>query len=109
MTTHCALAASNILVKKRCSCADIFTCACPESDKCLLKLADFDSVKPFQPRVLARHCQEWKPYVPMSEEECGKVMGTPGYRAPEVCGAVLLTCIILLCQFAIMGCVIVMS
>lgn len=80
----CPLAASNILVKRRCNCTDIFSCVCPESGKCLVKLADFDSVKSFESRVFARLCQEWRPYVPMTEEECAKVMGTPGYRAPEV-------------------------
>jgi serine/threonine protein kinase len=79
---HVDLKASNILIKKSCDCDSIFTCLCHKSAKCLVKLADFDSVKQFQRKEFVRHL-EWMPYVPMTPEECGKVMGTPGYRAPE--------------------------
>ena len=50
-----------------------------------MKLSDFDSVKTFQGEELLAWHQEWWPYVGMSPEECEQVMGTPGYRAPEVC------------------------
>lgn len=95
--------ASNILIKKRCLCQDIFTCKCPEFRKCLVKLADFDSVKetPFristpnstssrasgatlQLENFNEELKQWCPYVSMSSSEIEKVMGTPGHRAPEV-------------------------
>ena len=78
--------ASNILIRKRCGCSgDVFRCHCPEDVKCLVKLSDFDSVKTFQRKEFPGWHQEWWPYVQMSPEECEQVMGTPGYRAPEVC------------------------
>ena len=69
-------------------------CECHDDDKCLVKLSDFDSVKPFPPlevEDIATYWDRW--YIPMSPKECGDVMGTPGYRAPEVC--VLLLCVVL--------------
>jgi serine/threonine protein kinase len=78
--------ASNILIRKRCGCSGgVFRCPCPEDAKCLVKLSDFDSVKTFQRKEFPGWHQEWWPYVRMSPEECEQVMGTPGYRAPEVC------------------------
>ena len=80
-------AANNVLIRRRytCNCLNIFQCECRY--KCQVKLADFDSVKQFE--VLLQYCQEWLPYIHMSPEECEKVMGTPGYRAPEVSGLVV--------------------
>ena len=77
-------AATNVLIKRRCGCVDVFKCFCREDHKCLVKLADFDSVKPFQSKEFHGWHMEWWPYVRMSPEECEAVMGTPGYRAPEV-------------------------
>ena len=73
---------SNILIKKKCCCFDIFKCECRR--KCIVKLSDFDSVKQFKKNEFMRQYFEWNPYVCMSPDECEKVMGTPGYRAPEV-------------------------
>ena len=79
--------ASNVLLKYRCGCGDVFRCVCPEDLKCLVQLSDFDSVKPFQWKEFVNEQKQeldWSLYVHMNSKECKEVMGTPGYRAPEV-------------------------
>jgi serine/threonine protein kinase len=80
---HVDLKASNVLIKRQCSCGDILTCACPEEAKCLVELSDFDSVKRFSQRDFVSPYRDWWPFVSMSPSDCQSVMGTPGYRAPE--------------------------
>ena len=90
-STMCVPTASNILIKKRCGCSEgVFTCSCREEAKCQVKLSDFDSVQRFQSKEFLGWHQDWWPYVPLTPEECGRVMGTPGYRAPEVCDILIL-------------------
>ena len=74
--------ASNILTEKRCNCHDIIHCKCPQDMKCLVRLADFDSAKPIKSPIIPQNRS--LPFIPKTPDECGKVMGTPGYRAPEV-------------------------
>ena len=72
------LIASNILIGE-CSCRDTLHCLCPKVSKFQVLLADFDSMKQTKmgrdPATL-----------PMVEcvEDNKKLMGTLGYRAPEV-------------------------
>ena len=75
--------AANILTEKQCNCRDIIHCKCPQAMKCLVRLADFDSAKPIKSPMIPQN-RSPLPYIPKTPDECGKVMGTPGYRAPEV-------------------------
>ena len=77
--------ASNVLIHKTCNCADVFRCTCPQRYKYVVQIADFDSARsPSSSNQNVASIPE-VPCVLKTSEECMKVMGTPGYRAPEVC------------------------
>ena len=65
---------SNILYRKKCKCPNILYCTCPVEKKCDIMIADFDSLK-------------LTSATPTSLKLCGVKLsiGTPYYRAPEVC------------------------
>ena len=82
----CALSypVTNILVLCNCDCPSVFLCQCSH-DKPSIKLGDFDSakkVKTASPE--SYHFYGNFPVTRKVPEECARVLGTPGYRSPEV-------------------------
>ena len=79
------LTVSNVLVRMDCSCQNALECQCHPSAKPCIQLADFDSVKKvstLSPRAYQMYHEF--PVTQRTREMCGRVLGTPGYRAPEV-------------------------
>ncbi len=72
--------ADNILIGE-CSCGKGLYCSCEESGKFQVYLADFDSMNE---TLLPRKPAAFPPTEFVSRSATDKIMGTPGYRAPEV-------------------------
>ena len=84
-----SLAAHNILIQYQCShnhATDSVFC-CTEEKRCSVKICDFDSVKGFR-----SSCYKADKTTPKTEKEIDKVLGTKGYRAPEVSRVLVIHC-----------------